>query len=538
MKFSRNSIMGCAAVCALMFGMSTSFAADAAAPKQSFSLPPWLNLSSPVAKPKVHPVDDYPTKECPQSGQPYTSPAKFNGHLLYRCAFQGIMELSYKLKDETDREAWAKVWEHKHDSDGALDTAQGADKAVKEMLDGVGERFNYYFDEKMTKASAQSFNSSFVGIGAQLTLTHQKDEKLKGDEEPKIDKDHQIKVVKTFPDAPASKVDIKPGDLITAVNGVSLEGLTMSKVIEEKVKGPKDTDVTLTIQRGDASHDVKIHRELVVQHVVSQHKFVADGVYYVRIEEFNSQFFINEVRDAFKGGAGAKAYVLDLRHNPGGFLNYATFLSESLISEGKYLTTIGRDGTAIKTDELIFESDGVLHRTDNTLQGERRSALVIPAEAQLVVLIDEGSASASEILAGTLQANHRALVVGVTSHGKGEVQTEVALPFSRLERVISAEFRPGGRVMDWVGIIPDVEVKSDLYLNEENFEGLGDPTKDVQLQAAIEQVQKLVVSHDEAVAKEAAAKKSHEEEFAKQQEFLKKMEQLQQQKQQNNGSGH
>jgi C-terminal peptidase prc len=535
MKFSRNSIMGCAAACALMFGMSTSFAADTAAPKQSFSLPSWLTFTSPAANPNVHPVDDYPTKECPQRGQDFATPAKFDGHLLYRCAFQGIMELSYKLKDENDREAWAKVWEHKHDSDGALDTPEGADKAVKEMLDGVGERFNYYFNEKMTKANAQSFNSSFVGIGAELTLTFQKDEKPKGDEEPKIDKDHQIKVVKTFADAPASKVDIKPGDLITAVNGVSLEGLTLSKAIEEKIKGPKDTDVTLTIQRGDASHDVKIHRDVVVQHVVSQHKFVADGVYYVRIEEFNSQFFMNEVRDAFKAGAGAKAYVLDLRRNPGGFLNYATFLSESLIPEGKYLTTIGRDGTSITTDELILEADGVIHRTDDRLQGEQRAALLIPAEAQLVVLIDEGSASASEILAGTLQANHRAIVVGVTSHGKGEVQTEVPLPFSRAERVISAEFRPGGRAMDWVGIVPDVEVKGDIFESEENFKGLGDPTKDAQLQTAIEQVQKLVLSHDESVAKEAAAKKAHEDEFAKQQEFLKKMEQ---QKLQNNGSGH
>lgn len=533
MKFSRFSIMGCATALALFLAVGNGASAqDAAATtakpaplQMAFEWPfklPWGG--SATAAIKVHPVDSYPTAECPQIGQEdFVSPPKFDGKLVYRCAFQGVMKLSYKLKDEKAREDWAKDWELKHDNDHALDTPEGTDKAVKEMLDGIGERFNYYFDEAATKANAQSFNAYFVGIGAQLTQTAPKGEKHKrGDRKVIIDKDHQVLFIDSIPEGPASRTDLKPGDIITAVNGVKLDGLTLEQAIEEKIKGPKGTKVTLTVLRGDLSHDVTIERDTVVQHVVTQKKFVADSVFYVRIEAFNSQYYKTEVKDAFKAGQGAKVYILDLRHNPGGFLHYATFLAEGLIPEGHYLTTIGRDGTQITTDELTLIPLGTVHREDNDVKLEGREPLLIPADAQLIVLIDEGSASASEIVAGTLQANHRARIVGTTSHGKGEVQTEIALPFKRAERVISAEFLPGGRQMDWVGILPDVEVAADIKGDPKN---VGDPDKDAQLKAGIEQAQKLVAEHDQLLAKEAAAKKAHEDEFLKEQELIKKMQQ-------------
>lgn len=438
-----------------------------------------LNFASRVES-GIHNVDSYPSLSC---RIPRTT---FDGKLLYNCAFQSIMRLSYKLENVKDREAWAKKWEHKFDNDKTLDTPEGADQAVEEMMLSLGERFNYYKNESATKASNETMAGSFGGMGAEITLDIVDEKLIVPGTKIELSDNVRLQLANVFENNAAAKAGLQKDDIITHVDDKTVNGLTMEEAIT-KIKGPTGTNVKLKVLRGTTVIDAVLTRAEVVLKMVVDKKFVEKDIYYFRIKQFASQYFAKEVAEALTEGKDAKAIILDLRNNPGGLQDYADILAQYLMHEGTYLARRERNGSKINIDDAVLREDYAIQRNGDTYEKTGRIPPMVKKEQVIIVLLNEGSASASEIIAGALQANHRAVIVGKDSHGKGVGQSVVRLPFNRSAAIISFEFYPGGKSIDWSGVTVDVEADG-----PKNRKDLGDPAKDGQLKAAIEQAHKQI----------------------------------------------
>jgi carboxyl-terminal processing protease len=252
-----------------------------------------------------------------------------------------------------------------------------------------------------------------------------------------------FKVVSPIDDTPAAKAGIKPNDLIVQVDGQPVAGLTLPEAVE-KMRGPVNSDIKLTIRReGRDPFDVTLTRAIVKVQSVKSH-LEGDNIGYIRITSFNEQTdsgLQNAVKN-LKQQAGNKlvGYVLDLRNNPGGLLDQAIAVCNSFLPRGtEVVSTRGR------TD--------VVQRYSTT-SGDVTGALPI------VVLINGGSASASEIVAGALQDYHRAVLLGTKSFGKGSVQTIIPLSGHGAMRLTTARYyTPSGRSIQAKGIEPDILVE-------------------------------------------------------------------------------
>ena len=251
-----------------------------------------------------------------------------------------------------------------------------------------------------------------------------------------------VKVVSPIDDTPASKAGVKPGDVITHLDGDPVLGMTLQEAVD-KMRGPVDTQIKLTIARqGVEPFDLTLTRAVIkIQSVKSK---VENDVGYIRITSFNEQTetgletAISDIKA--KEGDKLKGYVLDLRNNPGGLLDQAVSVSDAFLDKGEIVSTRGRKPEVAQR----FNAKGG-DLTDN---------------APLVVLINSGSASASEIVAGALQDHHRAIVMGTTSFGKGSVQTIIPLSNHGAMRLTTARyFTPSGRSIQGKGIEPDIEVQ-------------------------------------------------------------------------------
>jgi carboxyl-terminal processing protease len=537
MKLSRKLCGGTALRALLIAGFTTAFGLSASAQTLKFHDPrndiapfserqqfldsqlgaqPSPAQVAPAAKPAAtkHDVDSYPSMQCSTFFGRFLGPSKFDGHLLYQCAFEGIMWKSFKEKDATEREAWAQDWEHKHDSDGMLDNEKSADKAVFEMVQSLGERFNYYKTPVATKAQAQVAQGSFSGIGAELTIGGFAEGTAIPQDTP-ISKEHPVTVLNPIEGAPAFG-KIERDDQFTEVDGNSLDGKTLEEAVG-LIKGPTGTKVTLTVVRGTQTLHITLNRGSVPIHEVVDHKFVTDDVYYFRLKSFeDNPNFLPEMKNAFKEGEKAKAIIIDLRNNPGGLLPYADWLVSSTLEEGRYLNVISRTGSKVSTEETVLEPDAAYIKRGNSYVATPRYPLLVKNDQVIIVLVNQGSASASEIVGQALKANHRATIVGKPTVGKGVGQTVIPLPFDREEDIISFTFKPGGKDLDWIGVIPNDDVDGDM-------KHAGDPVLDAQLKAAIDRANKeiAIVDHEKQVT--AAQRQKHEDAFAKDQLELQKL---------------
>jgi carboxyl-terminal processing protease len=252
-----------------------------------------------------------------------------------------------------------------------------------------------------------------------------------------------IKVISPIDDTPAARAGLKPGDLITQLDDEPVQRLTRSEVIK-KMRGPIDSEVTLTIQRtGKEPFDIKLTREKIEIHSVHSH-LVENNIGYVRITSFNEQTDVgleNAVKN-LKQQAGNElaGIVLDLRNNPGGLLDQAVAVSDAFLDKGEIVSIRGRHPAAQRYDAHPGDITGGL---------------------PMVVLINSGSASASEIVAGALQDHHRAVLMGTRSFGKGSVQTVIPLPGHGAMRLTTARYyTPSGRSIQAKGIEPDIFVEA------------------------------------------------------------------------------
>ena len=252
-----------------------------------------------------------------------------------------------------------------------------------------------------------------------------------------------VKVVSPIDDTPASKAGIQSGDYIIAIDGKAILGLSLNEAVE-KMKGPVNTSITVTIRRiGQDPFDVKMTRAVIrVKTVTSR---LEGDIGYIRITQFTEQTqpgLDNAIKDIkAKAGDKLKGYVLDLRNNPGGLLDQAVSVADTFLDHGEIVST----------------------RTRHAEDTQRFNAK--PGDAAdgkpMVVLINDGSASASEIVAGALQDHGRAILLGTKSFGKGSVQTIIPLDHgeSAMRLTTARYYTPSGRSIQALGITPDIEVE-------------------------------------------------------------------------------
>jgi carboxyl-terminal processing protease len=305
--------------------------------------------------------------------------------------------------------------------DGKLLTA-----AINGVL-GTLDPHSSYMDEKSYRDMRAATSGQFGGLGMQVNM-----------------EDGLLKVVSPIDDTPAAKAGILAGDVITQVDGTPIKGLTLSQAID-KMRGAPGTEVRLEIMRVDqaAPLSLTLTRQIIRVATVRQ-QAEGDDVGYVRLTQFSSRA-ADEIKQAIQALAAKippdqfKGYILDLRNNPGGLLDQAVSVSSDFIDQGEIVSTRARH----PDESQRWDAKG-----DDILRG-----------APLVVLINGGSASASEIVSGALQDHRRAIVLGTKSFGKGSVQTVIPLPGNGAMRLTTARYyTPSGRSIQSLGISPDVPV--------------------------------------------------------------------------------
>jgi carboxyl-terminal processing protease len=253
-----------------------------------------------------------------------------------------------------------------------------------------------------------------------------------------------IKVVSPIDDTPAARAGIKPGDIITALDGKTLIGMTLNDAVD-KMRGPPNSKIVLTIKRQniDKPLEVSLIRETIHIQVVKS-RMEPNDIGYVRLSQFTEQADAG-IKQAVKtlrqqNGGKLRGLVLDLRNNPGGLLDQAVSVSSDFVDQGEIVSTRARH----PEDSQRWDAKG-----EDILHG-----------APLVVLINGGSASASEIVSGALQDHRRAILLGTRSFGKGSVQTVIPLPGDGAMRLTTARYyTPSGRSIQALGITPDVPVQ-------------------------------------------------------------------------------
>ena len=249
-----------------------------------------------------------------------------------------------------------------------------------------------------------------------------------------------VKVVSPIDDTPAFRAGLQPGDFITHLYGEPVQGLTLSDAVD-RMRGPPNSDIRLTIRRAGAdAFDVKLTRAVIKIQTVRSH---AEGnIGYIRITQFSQTTDTDLKRNiaSLKKDIGTPlGYVIDLRNNPGGLLDQAIAVSDDFLDKGEIVSTRSRRP---EDTQRYFAHPGDI-------------ADGLP----LVVLVNDGSASASEIVAGALQDHHRAIILGTRSFGKGSVQTLIPLPGRGSIRLTTARYyTPSGRSIQAVGIEPDIKV--------------------------------------------------------------------------------
>jgi carboxyl-terminal processing protease len=298
--------------------------------------------------------------------------------------------------------------------------------AINGMLTSLDPHSNYLNAKNFNDMKVQT-RGEFGGLGIEVSMEN-----------------GLIKVVSPIDDTPAAHAGLKPGDLITHLDGTPVQGLTLPEAVE-KMRGPVHSDINLTIRReGREPFDVKLTRAVIRIQSVRSH-LEGNNIGYVRITSFNEQTDVglNNAMKNLKQQANNKlvGVVLDLRNNPGGLLDQAVAVSDAFLDKGEIVSTRGR-------------------RSDDAQRFNARSG-DIAAGLPIAILINGGSASASEIVAGALQDHHRAVVMGTRSFGKGSVQTIIPLAGHGAMRLTTARYyTPSGRSIQAKGIDPDIVVEA------------------------------------------------------------------------------
>lgn len=353
-------------------------------------------------------------------------------------------------------DVWERTVRNYYDKK-AIDPQKMRDGAISGMLGSLGDPYTMFLNPTQNSETKKELRGEFEGIGAQLGL-----------------KDKRIIVVAPLKDTPAEKAGIKAGDFVLKIDGKDTTGLTLPDAVQ-KIRGPKGTKVMLTILHDKETEplDVVVSRDTItVQSVEGWVKKAAevegikgmegkDGkVGYIRLTQFgdntNNQWtlVVSRIRKELDLDPSIRGVILDLRNNPGGYLNGAVFIGSEFIESGPI---------------VLQEKDSVRQ----VLSVDRKGLLT---KTPLVVLINKGSASASEIVAGALRDHKRAKLVGETSFGKGTVQEAIDIGQNAGLHLTTAKWlTPNGIWVHEKGLTPDIEAPLDK----------NDPSHDTQLEKAV-----------------------------------------------------
>ena len=311
------------------------------------------------------------------------------------------------------------------------DDAKLVESAINGMLAGL-DPHSSYMDPKSFRDMQVQTRGEFGGLGIEVTM-----------------EDGLVKVVAPIDETPAAKAGVMANDIITKLDDEQVQGLTLNQAVE-KMRGPVNTKIKLTIMRKgqDKPIEVSITRDVIRVKSVRSHN-EGEDVGYIRVTQFNEQTTdglkkaISDLTNQL-GAEKVKGFVLDLRNNPGGLLDQAISVSDAFLDKGEIVSTRGRNAE---------ETQRFNARPGDLTKGK-----------PLIVLINGGSASASEIVAGALQDHKRATLVGTRSFGKGSVQTIIPLGAGNgaLRLTTARYYTPSGRSIQAKGITPDIEVLQDV----------------------------------------------------------------------------
>jgi carboxyl-terminal processing protease len=299
------------------------------------------------------------------------------------------------------------------------------ENSINGMLTGLDPHSNYMNAKAFRDMQVQT-KGEFGGLGIEVTQDN-----------------GWIKVISPIDDTPASRAGVKPGDLITALDGKTVQGLTLNDAVDH-MRGPPNSKIVLTIRREgvDKPIELTMMREVIKIQVIKA-RMEPGNVGYVRLTQFTEQAdtglkkAVDNLRQ--QNGGKLQGLILDLRNDPGGLLDQAVAVASDFIDQGEIVSTRARH----PEDSQRWNAKG----------GDIISGL------PLVVLINGGSASSSEIVAGALQDHRRAVLLGTKSFGKGSVQTVIPLPGNGAMRLTTARYyTPSGRSIQGLGITPDVPV--------------------------------------------------------------------------------
>jgi carboxyl-terminal processing protease len=307
-----------------------------------------------------------------------------------------------------------------------VDQAEIIDFAINGALQSL-DPFSAYMNPKVFEESQSETSGEFGGLGIEVSM-----------------ESGVIIVIAPIDDTPASKAGIKAGDYIVKINGEQVQGKTLMEAVN-LMRGPEGTSIEITVRRKGLrkAKIFKITREIIeIKSVIS--KIVDNKVGYLRLRAFNKNSSSQLKKEISKIEKNKKlvGYILDLRNNPGGLLSQAVTISDFFLNDGEIVSTKGRKK---RENRKFFAKKG------DKIDGK-----------PLIVLINNGSASASEIVAGALQDQKRAILLGETTFGKGSVQSIIPLKNrGALRLTISKYYLPSGKSISEVGVVPDIKVEEE-----------------------------------------------------------------------------
>ena len=307
-----------------------------------------------------------------------------------------------------------------------VDQSEIMDSAINGVLQSL-DPYSSYMSPEMLKEMQTETSGKFGGLGIEVGM------------EAGV-----VKVISPLDNTPASRAGVKAGDYIVKINDTQVQGKTLTQAVE-LMRGPVGTDIEITVRRRGVRKALTflITREIIqVQSVKS--KIIDDSIGYIRLTSFNENTGdqIKKIIKNYKKKGKIKSYILDLRNNPGGLLSQAIRISDFFLENGEIVSTKSRKESE---NRKWFAKKGDL------INGET-----------LVVLINYGSASASEIVAGALQDHKRAILVGESTYGKGSVQSIIPLQNKGAIRItVSKYYLPSGESISEVGVTPDIEIEED-----------------------------------------------------------------------------
>ena len=363
--------------------------------------------------------------------------------------------INSKFVDQSNNQQnWAK-WRHKYDNQ--IRTNEDAYVAINTMVASLNDPYTKFLDPKEFADETSSIKGSLKGIGIQIGV-----------------KDGKLMVIAPIEDTPAERAGLQADDEILEIDGVSTKGITVDKAAD-KIRGKEGTQVTLLVKRKDvAPKTYTITRAEIEIKSISQKlptdMTIPNDFCYIRLSSFISRNAATEFGNILNTNRNKKGFIIDLRSNPGGLLTNAIYISDMFLDGGTIVSTVDRDG----------------------YKETQRASAGVYTKRPVVVVINKGSASASEIFSGAMKDNHRAVIIGEQSFGKGLVQEINKLPYeSGINITIQKYLTPNGTDINKKGITPDIVVK----LTEDDVKN----KNDLQLKKAVEVLSKMTSGQSIAI---------------------------------------